>query len=618
VRAWHVRPGRLLALLLIIYCFVTFATMIVWAARGVYSVTGDEPHYLVMADGLLRFGSLELTRPYAEEFATGAILPTGLAPQGSSIVSPFAHVLSGPSGLFSWHGPGISFIVALPFLLTGVVGAKLVMTGLGAFVIVVAWRISRLIIEEPMPRFAAVLVVACGYPLIPGSTQIYPDLVAGLLALSGVYFLLSPRLPRCHWTLAGYGFIIAYLPWLGTKYAVTSVVLLGSMAWVTRRGGGSLSRVAALLGPAVVGGLLLAVFNIHAFGRISGPPAQGALEVSWTSFMVLGGLVFDQSQGFLMENPMLWVGLFGMGAFVIRYRWVSLVWAVVFASVWVPSAMHTGWYGLGSFVGRYSWALAVLWIVPALIGMSVISTRWRRAFWTIVSLGVVVNAGFWAWTTFFGGAAPGVSLGVDLYTQPTWTWLESYSIWYFPLQDWMPAFYDESWAYEFWPNLAWPLLAACVVLLGVRARAGAWATAFCGVLIFISGWVASPGPRVESRSFDATVETAGYLPVQLVWQMRQGPYTWSVQYSAAAPVDVVTGKWELVAVDSDSVVAAGELLGTNGALVDEPIMVPFFSLQPRAFVLRVASYGQGLLEVDELMVSHGSDPNPSGARRSQN
>jgi hypothetical protein len=293
-----------------------------------------------------------------------------------------------------------------------------------------------------------------------------------------------------------------------------------------------------------------------------------------------------------------------MATFFTRYRFAAAVWAAVFASIWVPSAMHTGWYGLGCFVGRYSWALAVLFIVPALIGLSVIATRWRRAFWTIVVLGAAVNAGFWAWTAFFGGAAPGVSLGVDLYTKPPATWLESYSIWYFPVQDWMPALYNADWAYGYLPNLAWPALAAFVVLLGVRTRPAALGAAACAALILVAGVVSSPGPRFESRNFGVSASTAGYLTVRLAWQMRQGPYTWSVRYAAAAPIDVVVGKWELVSVASDLVVAAGELQGTGGASATLPILVPFASLQPREFVLRVAGYGEGQLRIDSLSVGH--------------
>jgi hypothetical protein len=60
-----------------------------------------------------------------------------------------------------------------------------------------------------------------------------------------------------------------------------------------------------------------------------------------------------------------------------------------------------------------------------------------------------------------------------------------------------------------------------------------------------------------------------------------------------------------VQVARDAVVAAGELHGTDGAERTEEIPVPFFSLQPKEFVLRVATYGLAPMQVIQTGVRHG-------------
>jgi hypothetical protein len=125
-------------------------------------------------------------------------------------------------------------------------------------------------------------------------------------------------------------------------------------------------------------------------------------------------------------------------------------------------------------------------------------------------------------------------------------------------------------------------------------------------LVVVSGFAAVPGPRSDALPQSAAGgEAADYLTDGPVRQMRQGPYTWSVDYASAADAKTVVGKWELVQAARDAVVAAGELHGTDGAERTEEIPVPFFSLQPKEFVLRVATYGLAPMQVIQTGVRHG-------------
>lgn len=62
-----INPSWAIYVAFLVLALITFGT---WTIQGRYTVTGDEPHYLVMANGIGRFGTLAQTKPYAYEFRT--------------------------------------------------------------------------------------------------------------------------------------------------------------------------------------------------------------------------------------------------------------------------------------------------------------------------------------------------------------------------------------------------------------------------------------------------------------------------------------------------------------------------------------------------------------------
>ena len=87
--------------LLIVYYAVSAFTLLVWDTRGVYSPTGDEPHYLVIADALVTDGSAEVTASYRREIDDPRWYAAGLAEPGAALVPPAAHVAPTVGGFHS-------------------------------------------------------------------------------------------------------------------------------------------------------------------------------------------------------------------------------------------------------------------------------------------------------------------------------------------------------------------------------------------------------------------------------------------------------------------------------------------------------------------------------------
>ena len=445
-------------LLLIIYFFLSLFTFLFWAINGRYWITGDEPHYLVMASGIIRHGTFEQTIPYTEEFKTQEIYRQELAPIGATPLSENTHAIQGPHGLFNVHNIGLPLILSIPFLLGGVIGAKIFMIALGGMAIVITWKISGLFSPDRKIRFFATLATCVALPLIPASNQIYPDLLAGIIALSGIYWFITTKKQR-KLIIEGFGIgAIVFLPWLQIKFLAPCVILviaIGLKIYIETR---SIKRILLISIAAIISFVVLGFYNYYAFGKISGPYDSGALELSRTAFMVLLGLCFDQNQGFLFQNPIMLVGLFFIGAYFSRNKVVTLLVLLVFLSFIIPNSMHLAWYGGFSFSGRFEWSIAIVFYLPTVFGIIKLSKINIKVFWLIIGISLLLQGYFYYHYTF---------AYLNLYNKSPSTSLETYSIFYYPIRSWMPALYNASWAYRYAPNYAWSIVILMIFFLGI-------------------------------------------------------------------------------------------------------------------------------------------------------
>lgn len=612
-------------LALMIYSALTVVTLLSWDARGVYGLSGDEPHYLVMADALFADGTTELTAAYQREFQQQTIYPLGLdneaeTPRGE-VVPPAAHVVSTAHGLFSWHGWGAAAIGGVGWALGGDLGARLIMALSGFCVLACTWLLTGVAGSWRSSlkfRAGALVALALAYPILLASTQIFPDVWAGAFML-----LILTWAALSRWVgdsrVAGWnaapvivGLALGALPWFGIKFAPAAAVL-AVLALVVSRHRNPRSITWLMTSAALLLWIALAVYNVQIFGAILGPPTEGTLVFGLDFLMLLPGLLFDQNQGFLFFNPVLWLAVPGTVLLWRRDRFLSAIWGATFVTVWVPAAAHPGLYGLGGFNGRYSWPLALLAIVPAVLGLQWLALRFRGAAITVMGVVILFQLQVFLVAVFVGGSSPGSALGLDLYTRPAGTWLESYAAWWFPLQRFFPAWYDTEWAFGYLVNYFWIGIAVLLLVVAAR-RMWSWTrrrvampvTVALG-LVFLLGvtGVSNPGPRTSIVTADASevagVDTSGYVEVGPVRAMRLGTYTWWVDYQSNG--DGPVGKWELVRVLDDAVVAAGELSGTQGQPVRAEANIPFRSLQPREFLFRVGWYGSQDMNVSQTGVS---------------
>lgn len=583
--------------LLVAYFALSLGLLFAWDARGVYELTGDEPHYLVIADALVTDGTLDVQDAYTREFAEPRFYPPGLAAPGSPLEPPAAHVVSARGGIWSWHGPGLPLLIAGVLAVGGAWAVKVLIIAVGALAVLMAWSLSQRFTPNRILAFVVPAAVTLGYPLIGANTQIYPDLIAGVFAAMVLWWLLVASGSR--WSSAVLA-LAAFLPWLGMKFVFASVVLLIAGIIALIRAHLTPLQVLVRLLPALVLSIGLVLLNVWSFGNPLGAPTDGAVQLSPRAGFTALGLLLDQNHGVFVQNPSLLLGVVGVGVLWRRNSFTAATWILVFLAIWIPGAAHPNWYSPGSFVGRYSWALAVLLIIPAILAFGALARRWPRAVVVLAFAGIAWNLVLLMRIAALGGSSPGRVLGVSLYTEEGDRWLESSSIFVYPLHRFFPALTDPTWAWQYGPNWAWIALLVVLLIVGFRptARIAPIAVGMVVTLV-VAAFFGQPGSRRDSVSVDFTAtQTSGIVSKQLARSMRLGPYRWTVSY--AAPGTDVVGRWELVRAIDGVVGYAGELRGTDDEFITEQIVIPYRAVQPTEFILRVAWYAP--ITVDELSV----------------
>jgi hypothetical protein len=572
---------RILKRILFAFAIISILMTGNWAIQRKNSVTGDEPHYLVMAQGFLRHGSFEQTLPYAEEFQERRIYGGGL--------QPGPHVVSGPHGQFNVHNIGLPLLLLLPFAIGGVAGAKLFMIALAMLIPRAAWRLTEDTGLSARQRTLAVVATVFSMPFLPASSQIFPDMVAGIGALSVLTWLILQPDSRNRTDTALAFIAPLLLPWLQIKFSATALLLSVGFFWGLSRDKKTGSQglkwlFAACFATSIV---TLALYNQYAFGNPSGPYKSGSLEISPTALMVLLGLHIDQNQGIMMQNPLYLLSLTALIPWVRRNPAVSLLTLACFGSLIVPNAMHPVWYGGYSFSGRFAWAAFIaLLALPMWMLTQTARTNPRLFQW--LCLGAIL---FQTWLFFLYGG-----LGADMYNRPPDTWLKSYSMLHGSMGQYLPAAFNLELALKHVPNAIWLLATPMLLAIGLlqsayRPKAVIALSAVTVVALVATrdfGSTAEPSVRTfsavtlpsatgllenDERSAKPGRDKAGHLTFGPYFSMLRGRYKASLSYSATGSSRETIGVFEVYDASSKRLLQSIDVTGTDGQI--NTISLPF-------------------------------------------
>lgn len=291
-------------------------------------VTGDEPHYLIMAQSLWRDGDLDLANNYAAreflEYTPGPLRPHYGAPRRDG--RPF------PA-----HSPGLPALLAPLYALAGRKGCVAALALAAAWLALIVRRLARQLGE---PQDLA-WIVAVGPPVMLYAFHIYTEVPSAVALALGLALLTSESGPG--WLgAAGAALSISALPWLHVKM-IPAAGALGLVALVRLRGG----SLASFL---LVSGLMAAGFlgyYQHVFGTPTPLAVYGGLprDAHGSPLRAAVGLLLDRSFGLLPHAPVFLLALAGLPA-LVRGRWRRLApHLLVAVAVLLPVLGWRMWWG---------------------------------------------------------------------------------------------------------------------------------------------------------------------------------------------------------------------------------------------------------------------------------
>jgi hypothetical protein len=386
-RLW--RDARLPYLAL--FLFFGFYALLAWGkVFPAQPVTGDEPHYLILAKSLLSDRDLNLSNNYQDQdylqFYPGVLQPhtrTGKR---------------GPQFQYSLHATGLPLLL-LPFYYAGekissakspasdlearrkifVFLVRLPLCFLAALLGFLVFRLTRDITRSPQASWAAWLVLGLTPPLLFYAYLIYPEVPAAVI-LIWVFrsSVINRNFGEGRCLLAGLG--TAFLPWLGIKYTVLAagislLVVLSLLQAEKGRG----RKLLLFLAPLLVSAGLYLFYLWSLYGTFSPFSFYEGIEQRNMMFrrffhfnpadILRSGLayLFDQRIGILAYSPIILLFFPGIILAWRKSKRVGVSLLVVFSLYWGLCSLVYYW---GGFCPPGRTLLPVLWVMAIFVAHS--------------------------------------------------------------------------------------------------------------------------------------------------------------------------------------------------------------------------------------------------------
>src|SRR5438067_1728561 len=267
---------------------------------------GDEPHYLVITQSLLKDHDLEIENNHRQgdyhAYYGGDLKPDYLR-RGRN------------REIYSIHAPGLPAIVAPAFALFGYPGVIVLLALASGGATALTWSAVWRMTGDAASSWFGWAAVALSVPFFFQSFVAFPDGPGAILVMIGIAAMLAGRDASERFLLAT-AVALAILPWLHTRFAVLAVVLGVLIAARNVAATDIVRRAAALF----VIPALSAVAWFWFFYEIYGTPNPAAPYGHYTQSSVgnlargIPGLLFDRQFGLMPNAPVYICAVLGLVA----------------------------------------------------------------------------------------------------------------------------------------------------------------------------------------------------------------------------------------------------------------------------------------------------------------
>jgi hypothetical protein len=364
---------------------------------GRLRVSGDEPHYLLMTQSLLREGDLDLR----DNFGRGDFLEYLPAMPAPHYGAPRKDGRPFPA-----HSVGLPLLLAPVYAVAGRLGGVLFMAICAAALAIESMWLAQRVLGG---RSAWPWLVALGPPVAFYAFHLYTE-IPSALALATVLRLLVSGPGRAGAAVAA--LLACFLPWLHVKMAPAAAAL-GLIACVRLRG----SPRGVFLGVAAAGALIYAGYFEWVFGSPTPLALYGGGSprdvIASGAPRALAGLLLDRSFGLLGCAPVYLLALAGLSALTRRLRdhWPYLL---ILVAVVLPVLGWRMWWGGQCPPARFLVPAVPVLALAAAARLQASPTGLARWRFTLASL----TAGLFA----FMVARPEAMLLLNRGDRPTRVW----------------------------------------------------------------------------------------------------------------------------------------------------------------------------------------------------
>jgi hypothetical protein len=380
------RTGSLAALALAFALFCGAA----WAVASMLP-GGDEPHYLVITQSLLRDGDLQIENnhqrgDYAEYF------DRNLRPD---------FLRRGKNGeIYSIHAPGLPALVLPAFAVAGYHGVTVFLAFLAALGTWLVWRAGYRLTGSAGAAWFGWATTTLSVPFLVHASMVYPDATGAAIVMVGVTALIACDTDGAgaaagwghrRWALVGVA--LAFLPWLHTRY-VGAAAVLGAFVALRLVGRREFGRLAAFAAVPVLSAAAWFWQFYAIYGEFSPAAPYGGYTQSAFANVPRGfaALLFDQQFGALLNGPALVIGILGLGSLVRARRRLGAEVAALFVSYLTLVAAYYMWWGGSSAPARFAVPVLLLLGVPAAVFWSRQRTAGKAVALTALATSSLITA----------------------------------------------------------------------------------------------------------------------------------------------------------------------------------------------------------------------------------
>jgi hypothetical protein len=417
------RPRPLVVFLV---SFTIYATLGIRHAREV-GFGGDEPHYLIITQSLIRDHDLDIANNHARRDYR-SYFPGDLRPD---------FLQRGRRGeIYSIHAPGLPAALIPAFAAGGALGAVVFMGLVGALAATAIFEAAATLTTATAAAW--IWIATCfTVPFVPHAWLIYPEITGALIVAWTVKWRLEP--PPSLTAALAHGTVLAVLPWLHTKFALLLAIFAAFEAlrlWPRFR---ILTAFAAPIALSVAAWL----YSFRAMYGVFDPEAPYG---SYTRMFVLAkniprgtlGLLFDQKFGLLVYSPVYLLAIAGVWTMLRngKLRWFALGLLAAAAAFFVSTTRLYMWWGGSSAPARF--LVPVVPLIAPMLAVAIaqpagVFARALAALTIVTTLAVAVLTltspseellysnphGVGALVTFLQGSAP-FDAALPTFTEENW------------------------------------------------------------------------------------------------------------------------------------------------------------------------------------------------------